>query len=89
MPTYSAGPNGLTVSMDAYDPKIGETENRKIRHMQLVVDHLMKKAQECLDMTSDHFHIVLSNNPENTGRVRMWRRRMMRASTRSWPTACC
>ena len=66
MPTYSAGPNGLTVSMDAYDPKIGETENRKIRHMQLVVDHLVKKAQECLDMTSDHFHIVLSNNPENT-----------------------
>ena len=65
MPLYSAGENGLQMSMEAYDPKIGEEVDRQIRHMPFVVDYLMKKAQECQAMTSDHFHVVLSNNPDN------------------------
>ena len=66
MPLYSSGPGGsLSMSLDDYDPKIGEEVDRQIRHMPFIVDHLMAKAQECLDMTSDNFHIVLSNNPES------------------------
>jgi len=63
---FSANGNTLKVDIGGYDAGITDEIDQAIRHMPVVVDHLMEKAAQLKGLTgSPNFELVISADPSN------------------------